>query len=305
MTLPLSSTIVGDNTANGKRNDLAQIQEGVDDPGGFRLTNSLVEVPGNAEITQAPNGASVLGRDPQLGRLANNGGPTPTQLPEITSPAIDTGRSNGLVADQRRLRRTVDLNVPNGKGDGTDMGAVELQSGAISHTRRLEADEVPNGCDVAYDGPGERLAGDGTSQTIRGTSDPDILLGNGGDDRLLGLASGDCLAGGNGEDLVKGNRGADLILGRREADELFGGAGGDVIRSGTGDDRSSGGAGGDTISGGPGDDTLRGMAGDDVISVGSGADDVSCGPGDDTVRGVTRNDTIADNCEHIHRRFGS
>ncbi len=63
--------------------------------------------------------------DPQLGPLADNGGPTFTQLPAATSPAIDGGNPTGCPAtDQRGETRPAD-----GNGDGSavcDAGAVEF-----------------------------------------------------------------------------------------------------------------------------------------------------------------------------------
>ena len=36
-----------------------------------------------------PAGSDIIGQSPQLGALANNGGPTLTQLPADSSPAIE------------------------------------------------------------------------------------------------------------------------------------------------------------------------------------------------------------------------
>lgn len=56
--------------------------------------------------------------DPQLGPLANNGGPTDTLLPAVGSPLIDTGDTvNCTTTDQR--------GVPRPQGGGCDIGAVE------------------------------------------------------------------------------------------------------------------------------------------------------------------------------------
>lgn len=67
--------------------------------------------------------------DPQLGPLGPNGGPTPTMLPSFLSPAVDRGLAIGLSADQRGVQRPIDFPViPNAPGgDGSDVGAVELQ----------------------------------------------------------------------------------------------------------------------------------------------------------------------------------
>jgi hypothetical protein len=70
--------------------------------------------------------------NPGLGPLANNGGPTQTHAVLNGSPALDKGDSGGLVRDQRGKARPVDLpDVVNARGgDGSDVGAFELQDGA-------------------------------------------------------------------------------------------------------------------------------------------------------------------------------
>jgi hypothetical protein len=67
--------------------------------------------------------------DPLLGPLRSNGGPTDTMAPMPGSPAIDTGNSFGLSTDQRGDARPVDFfAIPDAiGGDGSDIGAVELQ----------------------------------------------------------------------------------------------------------------------------------------------------------------------------------
>lgn len=65
------------------------------------------------------------GLDPELGPLADNGGPTPTHEPLGTSPLVDAFGGNACPAtDQRGVARPTD-----GNGDGTascDVGAVEF-----------------------------------------------------------------------------------------------------------------------------------------------------------------------------------
>jgi hypothetical protein len=66
--------------------------------------------------------------DLQLGELQDNGGATPTQELLDGSPAIDTGSNpDGLATDQRSegFERTV--------GDGTDIGAYEVQDGGVDN----------------------------------------------------------------------------------------------------------------------------------------------------------------------------
>jgi hypothetical protein len=61
--------------------------------------------------------------------LADNGGPTQTLLPQPNSPAIDKGlASGGETVDQRGLQRTWQFDIADASGgDGTDIGAVEVQ----------------------------------------------------------------------------------------------------------------------------------------------------------------------------------
>ncbi|HET6830042.1 MAG TPA: choice-of-anchor Q domain-containing protein [Solirubrobacterales bacterium] len=72
--------------------------------------------------------------NPDLGPLEVNDGPTATMALPLGSPAIDQGVGDGLTEDQRGLKRPVDLssvaNAPG--GDGTDIGAFELQSNEFS-----------------------------------------------------------------------------------------------------------------------------------------------------------------------------
>jgi hypothetical protein len=72
---------------------------------------------------------SMFGVDPQLGPLADNGGPTLTHRPAPTSPVIDQGSiAPTVAADQRGQPRLFDNpSLANGAGGAADMGAVELQ----------------------------------------------------------------------------------------------------------------------------------------------------------------------------------
>jgi hypothetical protein len=67
---------------------------------------------------------------PLLGPLEDNGGPTQTMAPLPGSPAIDQGKSSGLTTDQRwrpRPHHNPAIISAIG-GDGSDIGAVEIQS---------------------------------------------------------------------------------------------------------------------------------------------------------------------------------
>jgi hypothetical protein len=123
--LTISSTAIAGNTAVNSSPDIGQ---GSAAAGTLTLTNSLLQDPAGATYTADPAGSNIVGADPQLGALADNGGPTQTQLPAATSPLIDAGLANGLTTDQRGLPRTADNTlVPATHGsDGTDIGSVEL-----------------------------------------------------------------------------------------------------------------------------------------------------------------------------------
>src|SRR5207244_3747159 len=76
--------------------------------------------------------------DPKLGPLQDNGGPTPTHILLPGSAAIDQGVSDAIPAlkttvDQRGLPRTIDdPSIANASlGDGTDIGAVEVQPAVV------------------------------------------------------------------------------------------------------------------------------------------------------------------------------
>jgi hypothetical protein len=118
----MANTIVADNTAPGG-SDIA-VLGAVGTP--FNASFSLVENPSLANLTGSPN---ITGQDPRLLPLADNGGPAPTQAPGVGSPVIEKGASFGLTSDQRGVQRPIDFPaIPNAAGgDGSDIGAVELQ----------------------------------------------------------------------------------------------------------------------------------------------------------------------------------
>jgi hypothetical protein len=73
--------------------------------------------------------------DPQLGPMQNNGGETPTMAPLAGSPLIDAGDAEGVFFDPasgiyfdqaRQMRPVIITGIPN-DGDGSDIGAYELQ----------------------------------------------------------------------------------------------------------------------------------------------------------------------------------
>ncbi len=94
----------------------------------FDVSFSLIGTAPDTGVFQ-PDAASsdVLGEDPELAGLADNGGPTPTHLPAASSPAVNLvplgegGCDNSFDIDQRGEPRP-------GAGSGAcDAGSVELQ----------------------------------------------------------------------------------------------------------------------------------------------------------------------------------
>jgi hypothetical protein len=87
----------------------------------------------DADTTINQTGPNILGQDPQLGALGDNGGPTETQKPAATSPVVDAGSAFGLTTDQRGQGRPFDAVTANAVGgDASDIGAVELQVSDIA-----------------------------------------------------------------------------------------------------------------------------------------------------------------------------
>jgi hypothetical protein len=71
----------------------------------------------------------LINTDPMLGPLQLNGGQTPTHALLCGSPAIDKGTNfSGMATDQRGASRTFDDPAIPNAGDGTDIGAFELQN---------------------------------------------------------------------------------------------------------------------------------------------------------------------------------
>jgi CSLREA domain-containing protein len=91
-----------------------------------RTISSLIQTQDIAFSCGATNGVNgnIVGADPQLGSLTNNGGPTLTHLPQVGSPAIDTGDSSACPAtDQRDQLRPQGLNC--------DIGSVEVLAAVL------------------------------------------------------------------------------------------------------------------------------------------------------------------------------
>jgi CSLREA domain-containing protein len=161
----------------------------------------------------------IIGQDPLLGPLADNGGFAPTHALVTGSPAIGNGDpappgSGGSAceaADQRGVPRSA-----------CDIGAYELVfcKGAVVN----------------------RIGTDG-NDTLVGTSGSDGFLAFGGKDTVKGLGGKDTACLGAGNDTAAGGGGKDRLFGEQGKDRLKGLGG---------NDRLVGGPGKDTCIGGPG-----------------------------------------------------
>jgi hypothetical protein len=117
-TLTLNSTIVANGTDNGNGPDIFDVTGGT-----VNADHSLVE--SQTGWINNIGTANIIGQDPSLGPLANNGGPTLTHALLAGSPAIDKGSNpSALTTDQRGVGfvRTAAAAI--------DIGAFEVQGAA-------------------------------------------------------------------------------------------------------------------------------------------------------------------------------
>lgn len=309
-TLTLSSTIVADNEPD----DVSQSPGSGEFDAGF----SLIEDVGGATVVSNPVGSNITGRDPLLGPLADNGGPTRTHLLAFESPAVDAGVANGLSQDQRGFGRPLDAPASANRAgsDGSDIGALELQvdlcqDNQVPLSLGTSQMDILTGTGVAETirgGGGEDgifgldgrdcLFGDAGADEIDGDAGADVVVGGADDDRLSGRSGADRIAGDEGDDDLAGNAGGDQISGGDGNDELTGGGGADKLRGNAGADRLRGESAADKLKGAEGEDLLKGGGADDRLVGGRGADRVNCGAGDD-VAIVDRADRVSASCETV------
>jgi hypothetical protein len=126
----LLNSILANNTANSG----VDFRNAGTDP--LHITFSLLETNEGSIVDEQP-GSNLVGVDPQLGLLANNGGPTKTERPALTSPVVDSAAS-GLDTDQRGLPRPFDVasvaDSPALGANASDMGSFELQASDFATT---------------------------------------------------------------------------------------------------------------------------------------------------------------------------
>jgi hypothetical protein len=169
-------TIIANNTAGFDGNDVYFDASAAD------FTFSLVEDPENPFDTDVESSTNVLGLDPNLKPLKNNGGPTDTHAFRKSPAKNKVPKAESEKKDQRGAKR-------KGKGD---IGAYEL---------------------VKCEGVIVNRVGTGKKDKLKGTKKKDGILGLGGNDKLSGKKGKDGLCGGKGKDTLKGGPGKDKLDG--------------------------------------------------------------------------------------------
>lgn len=129
-TLDITNTILAGNTANGSPDDLAI------NAGSFSsVTNSLIQASAPTTLNGATVSGNILGVDPLLGPLANNGGYTQTMALAANSPARNAGTTVGApTVDQRGVTRD---SLP-------DIGAFEVVPPVLANIETTPLPYPPN-----------------------------------------------------------------------------------------------------------------------------------------------------------------
>src|SRR5262249_42014523 len=114
--------------------------------GGWRLRSLGFNLTNDTTSPYLTDSTDLLGVDPKLGPLNNNGGHVETRAPLGGSPALDAGHSSGYPNDARGVACSFDaLGAAFAPGDLSDVGAAEMHPLFVSNT-----DDA---------GPGNLLAG--------------------------------------------------------------------------------------------------------------------------------------------------
>jgi Right handed beta helix region/RTX calcium-binding nonapeptide repeat (4 copies) len=168
---PLVGTIVAGN-AGSPNPDL--------EFGPWNASFNLIGEVGTADFND--EGGNLLGVDPKLKPLKNNGGPTDTHAFKKSPAKNQLPKGQTPKSDQRGAKR-------KGKGD---IGAYELVK-----CERVIVNRV----------------GTAGKDKLKGTKKKDGILGLGGNDKLAGKKGKDGLCGGKGKDKLKGGPGKDKLDG--------------------------------------------------------------------------------------------
>jgi hypothetical protein len=170
---PLVGSIVAGNTAPTNPDlDVANAA--------WNAAFSLIGEVGSADFND--EGGNLIGADPKLKPLKNNGGPTNTHAFKRSPAKNKLPKAETPKQDQRGAKR-------KRKGD---IGAYEL---------------------VKCEGVIVNRVGTAKKDRLKGTKRKDGILGLGGNDKLSGKKGKDGLCGGKGKDKLKGGPGKDKLDG--------------------------------------------------------------------------------------------
>jgi hypothetical protein len=171
----IRNTIIANNTATAPQ---PEDVSGTFNSQGFNLVRNTT----GADIFGA-TATNIYGADPNLGPLANNGGPTFTRALLPGSPALDKGNSFGTTTDQRGGLRPHDMPaVPNASGgDGADIGAYEVQAidvvAAVSRKTHADAGTFDVALPLTGD-PGVECRNSGGNHTLIFTLSNPVVSGS-------------------------------------------------------------------------------------------------------------------------------
>ena len=198
-------------------------------------------------LIQSTNGATITGvithniygKDPLLGPLADNGGPTWTHALLPGSPAIDHGSSGGLTTDQRGQPRPVRFPAYFAADDGSDIGAYELQerpqtnwvvNGSSSNLLYIvnSKDDVDDGVPgIAHCSLREAInaanANSDSNSIVFAASVPGVMTGVTG---TIVLTNGQLSIGGSGPLSITGPGAENLTISGNTSNQVFGIGGG-------------------------------------------------------------------------------
>ncbi len=182
-TINVRSSIIALNISLGSGPDVS----GTVVTGGFNLVGKSNGSTGFTALTDQV-GTAAAPLDPMLASLQNNGGPTRTMALTPGSPALDKGINTDpihLTTDQRGsgFPRTFDdpINPNANGGDGTDIGAFEVQTG---QTATPTPTTTPGVTPVATPTPGATPTPTATPGTLGNISTRLRVLS--GDNALIG-----------------------------------------------------------------------------------------------------------------------
>lgn len=135
-TINLANTIIARNSASSSSPDCSGPLNSL----GFNLIQNVSGCTIRGDLTR-----NIIGQDPLLGPLANNGGPTQTHALLFGSPAIDAGNPAPPSGDPPQCELTDQRGVTRPQGTFCDIGAFELEFVDVSINKSSLTTQVTAG----------------------------------------------------------------------------------------------------------------------------------------------------------------